>query len=153
MAVNQCLVDTNVLLRALDRQHQLCRVARRAMINLRRHNYNLFLTAQNLIEFWAVATRPVDANGLGMSTQWSAAQLTRIKRFFSILPDTADMFAEWERIVIQQEVSGKKAHDARLVASMKVYDITKILTFNSADFSRFPDITIIEPQKLSPLQK
>ncbi len=63
------------------------------------------------------------------------------------------MFAEWERIVIQQQVAGKNAHDARLVASMKVHSITNILTFNSVDFSRYPDITIIEPQKLSPLQK
>ena len=101
----------------------------------------------------AVATRPVDANGLGMSTQWSAAQLTRMKRFFSILPDTADMFAEWEGIVIQQQVSAKKAHDARLVASMKIHGITNILTFNSADFSRYPDIAIIEPQKVSALEK
>jgi predicted nucleic acid-binding protein len=123
------------------------------MISLRRQNYNLVLTGQNLIEFWAVATRPVDANGLGMSTQWSAAQLTRMKRFFSVLPDTADVFAEWERIVIQQQVSGKKAHDARLVASMKVHGIANILTFNSADFSRYPDIKIFEPQKLSPLEK
>ncbi len=76
-----------------------------------------------------------------------------IKRFFSILLDTAGMFAEWERIVIQQQVAGKNAHDARLVASMKVHSITNILTFNSVDFSRYPDITIIEPQKLSPLQK
>jgi len=59
------------------------------------------------------------------------------------------MFAEWERIVIQQQVSGKKAHDARLVASMKDHGITDILTFNRTDFSRYPDITIIEPQKLS----
>src|SRR5205809_7345494 len=100
------------------------------MINLRQHNYNLFLTAQNLIDFWAVATRPVDANGLGMSTQWTAAQAIRMKRFFSILPDTADAFTEWERIVTEQGVSGKKVHDARLVASMKVHGIMEILTFN-----------------------
>jgi predicted nucleic acid-binding protein len=153
VAVKRCLVDTNVLLRALDRQHQLCSAARRAMINLRRQNYDLYLTAQNLIEFWAVATRPVDANGLGMSTQWSAAQLTRMKRFFSILSDTGDIVTEWERIVIQQEVSGKKAHDARLVASMKVHGITEILTFNGADFSRYLGITIIDPQKLSSVDK
>ena len=63
------------------------------------------------------------------------------------------MFAEWERILIHQQVSGKKAHDARLVASMKVHGITNILTFNSADFSRYLGITIIDPQKPLPLEK
>ncbi len=103
-----CLLDTNVLLRGLDRGHPMYRVVRRALIALRRQDNRLFLTSQNLIEFWAVATRPVDSNGLGMSVQWAAAQLVRIKRFFSVLPDTADAYAEWERIVLQQQVSGKK---------------------------------------------
>ncbi len=141
-----CLLDTNVLLRGLDRNHPMYRVVRRAIITLRRQNNRLFLTAQNLIEFWAVATRPVDSNGLGMSIQWSAAQLFRMKRFFPILPDTADVFAEWERLVIQQQVSGKKVHDARLVASMNVHGVTHILTFNDSDFSRYPGIIIISPQ-------
>jgi len=46
-----------------------------------------------------------------------------MKRFFSVLPDTADVFAEWERLVIQHQVSGKKVHDARLVASMNVHGV------------------------------
>src|SRR6266508_1151246 len=64
-----CLLDTNILLRAVDRNHPKCRPARRAIINLHRQHNRLFLTPQNLIEFWAVATRPVDSNGLGMSVQ------------------------------------------------------------------------------------
>jgi predicted nucleic acid-binding protein len=104
----QCLIDTNVLLRALDRQHSKYRVARRAMIALRRQNYRLVLTTQNLIEFWAVATRPVDAKGLGMSTEWTATQLVRIKRFFSLLPDTPDVFPEWESLVTQQQYPEKR---------------------------------------------
>ena len=69
----RCLLDTNVLLRGFDRNHPMYRVVRRAIITLRRHDNRLYLTSQNLIEFWAVATRPVDANGLGMSIQWAAA--------------------------------------------------------------------------------
>ena len=148
-----CLLDTNVLLRGLDRNHPMCRIARRALITLRRQNNRLFLTSQNLIEFWAVATRPVDSNGLGMSVRWTATQLGRMKRFFFLLPDTADAFPEWERLVIQHQVSGKKVHDARLVASMNVHGITHILTFNSEDFSRYPGITVIPPQSVEPTQR
>jgi predicted nucleic acid-binding protein len=148
-----CLLDTNVLLRGLDRNHSMYRVVRRAMIVLRRQDNRLFLTSQNMIEFWVVATRPVDSNGLGMSVQWAAAQLVRMKRFFSILPDAPEAFAEWERLVIRQQVSGKKAHDARLVASMNVHGITHILTFNGDDFSRYPEITVIQPQSLAQIQE
>src|SRR5437868_10778015 len=145
----RCLLDTNVLLRGFDRNHPMYRVVRRAIITLRRHDNRLYLTSQNLIEFWAVATRPVDANGLGMSIQWAAAQLSKMKRFFSVLRDSADCFGEWERLVIEHQVSGKKVHDARLVASMIVHGVTHILTFNTDDFSRYARITTINPQDLT----
>ena len=50
-------------------------------------------------------------------------------------PDS-DVYAEWERLAIEHEVIGKKAHDARIVAAMNVYGITSILTFNVDDFAR-----------------
>jgi predicted nucleic acid-binding protein len=45
-------------------------------------------------------------------------------------------------------VSGKKAHDARLVAAMTVNGITHILTFNADDFTRYTGITVLHPSKL-----
>jgi hypothetical protein len=35
-------------------------------------------------------------------------------------------------------VSGKKVHDARLVATMNVHYVSRIITFNTRDFSRHP---------------
>jgi|HubBroStandDraft_6_1064221.scaffolds.fasta_scaffold472118_2 predicted nucleic acid-binding protein len=140
-----CLLDTNTLLRGLDRNHPNCRLVRRAIVALRRQGALLSVAPQNLIEFWAVATRPVDVNGLGMSPAWAAAQLRNIKHFFNLLPDAPETFQEWERLVIQHQVVGKKTHDARLVAAMNVHGISHILTFNGADFSRYATITVIEP--------
>ena len=45
----------------------------------------MFVTPQNLIEFWSVATRPRDANGLGMAGTAAMTLITRIKRFFPVL--------------------------------------------------------------------
>ena|ERR1051325_798231 len=143
-----CLLDTNILLRSLDRNHPQCRVVRRAIVALRRQNAQPCFVAQNLIEFWAVATRPVDANGLGMSTEWAAAQLAKIKRFFVILPETSEILPRWEKLVIQYRVLGKKTHDARLAAAMEVHGVSQILTFNTGDFSRYPGIRVIDPQDL-----
>ena len=149
----RCLIDTNVLLRGLDRNHSMRAVVRRALISLRRQDDLLYLAVQNMIEFWAVATRPVDSNGLGMSIQWASTQLGRLKQFFAVLPESADTFPEWERLVVQYQVSGKKTHDTHLVAVMNVHRITHIMTFNGADFARYPGISVIQPQNFDLTQE
>jgi hypothetical protein len=73
-----------------------------------------------------------------MSCAWAAAQIARMKRFFVILTESADVQPEWERLVAQHIESGKKVHDVRLVATMNVHHISRILTFNTGDFSHYP---------------
>jgi predicted nucleic acid-binding protein len=75
----------------------------------------------------------------------AAAELTRLKRMFFLLPDTPAIYPVWERLVAQHQVSGKPAHDARLVAAMKVHGLTGILTFDRSGFSRFPSIEVVNP--------
>jgi len=101
--------------------------------------------AQNLIEFWAVATRPIAANGLGLKTAQAARELIRLKTLCGILADTPDILSEWEQLVVRHEVRGKQAHDARLVAAMKVHRVTHLLAFNTGDFRRYDDITVVDP--------
>jgi predicted nucleic acid-binding protein len=50
-------------------------------------------------------------------------------------------------------VQGKQAHDARLVAAMKRHSINQILTFNTADFARYAEITAISPLDFETTQK
>ena len=109
----------------------------------------LHVAAQNLIEFWAVATRPIANNGLGLSVVQTEVEVIRLKNLFALVPDTPDIFFEWERIVRQYQVSGKQVHDARLVAAMKVHGLQNLLTFNDGDFKRFPEITAVNPQRVS----
>ena len=42
-------------------------------------------------------------------------------------------------------VIGKNAHDARLVAAMRVHGVTHLLTFNDQDFARYTGITVLTP--------
>ena len=139
-------VDTNVLLRTTDAGKTAQSAAEGAIETLRLSGETLSIFPQNLIEFWAVATRPFANNGLGLSVAQAAAQLNSLKSMFPVLPDTPEIFSEWERIVVQHKVSGKQAHDARLVAAMNVRNLTQLLTFNTSDFKRFTGITAINPQ-------
>lgn len=104
------------------------------------------IVPQVLYEFWTVATRPPGANGLGLTTVEARHELHRLKRLFSILPETPAILPAWEELVSMHDVKGKNTYDARLVASMKVHHITHILTFNGADFARYPGITVLAPE-------
>jgi predicted nucleic acid-binding protein len=104
---------------------------------------------QNLYEFWSVTTRPVAQNGLGFSSGQAAAALTRLKQLFTLLEDTPAILPEWERLVVAHAVLGKNAHDARIAATMLIHGVTHLLTFNDADFRRFP-ITVLTPAAVAP---
>jgi predicted nucleic acid-binding protein len=139
------LIDTSTLLRTLQVRHPQYEAAVRAFETLPARGRELHIVPQNLVELWVVATRPVPQNGLGLSTTEAAAELMRLKRMFPLLPDTPAIFSVWESLVIQYRVSGKPAHDARLVAAMQVHGLTAILTFDRTGFSRYAGIEVVHP--------
>ena len=122
-------------------------VARVVRVLLARED-ELFVIAQNLIEFWAVATRPIANNGLGLTIGQATQELTKLKALFVILPDTADILPEWEQLVVKHQVLGKQVYDTRLVAAMIVHNLTHLLTFNIDDFKRFTVITAASQQTI-----
>lgn len=139
------LVDTSLLVRALQPQHPLCAVAQTAIDRLRLKERRLYVVPQNLVELWVVATRPAGENGLGLSFAEALAELARVKSFFALLPETEAIFPAWERLVTAYQVSGKPAHDARLVAAMHVHGVTSILTFDKTGFTRYAGIEVVHP--------
>jgi predicted nucleic acid-binding protein len=139
------LVDTNTLLRTLQPAHPQRETARVAIKALTARGYELQLVPQNLVELWVVSTRPVSQNGLGLSIAEAASELTRLKSMFPLLPDTPAIYPVWESLVVEYQVSGKPAHDARLVAAMQVHGLSTILTFDRTGFSRYAGIEVVHP--------
>lgn len=139
------LVDTNILLRAVQRSHPSSRAAINAIKMLHRQQHALCLAPQNIIEFWNVCTRPVDANGLGLSVSGTDRYIKKLKVMFTVVHDSPQIFEKWHELVVQHNVTGVKVHDSRLVAIMKVHGITSILTFNGKDFARYDGIAAIAP--------
>jgi predicted nucleic acid-binding protein len=144
------LSDTNVLLRWVQPSDPLNPVAQQSVKELLRQGAQVYVTPQNFIEFWNVATRPQNVNGLGMSPAEADAELQQLEQFFPLLPDIPSIFTHWRQIVVAAAVSGVKVHDARLVAVMQAHGMTHILTFNPSDFQRFPGITVVHPQDVLP---
>ncbi|MCG8349956.1 MAG: PIN domain-containing protein [Chloroflexales bacterium] len=130
-------MDTNVLLRFVDRNHPLHPIVRAAIQNTRRRGDWLCVTGQNFVEFWNVATRPVVRNGFGLSSADADRRLRLLERLFPILPEVPNIYPEWRRIVVAFGVAGVQVHDARLVAVMRAHGVSHILTFNDTDFARY----------------
>ena len=142
------LVDTNVLLRLRGSETARRSVFDNALEQLVNRGEALHLCTQVAIEFWSVATRPLDVNGFGLDP---AAAKERLRYFATLLvwlPEPADVGQRWLALVNRCDVRGKQVHDARLVAFMEAHGLTHILTLNTADFTRYPTITALDPNNV-----
>ncbi len=146
------LIDTSVLVRlanTADIQHA---VAVQAVLELHRRGETLHITAQILIEFRNVATRPVAVNGLGLSAVDAETQSAGFEATFPLLPETPDIFPAWKTLVSALGIIGKQVHDARLVAVCHAHSVTHVLTFNVSHFVRMsgfgPGVVVVDPKSV-----
>jgi predicted nucleic acid-binding protein len=112
---------------------------------LLRQQEAVFFCPENIAEFWNVATRPTEMNGLGFSHDEVLREIVSIESLLILLPDVPAIYTVWKRMVEDHRVQGVKVYDARLVAVMGVYAIDTILTFNASDFKRYRHITAVQP--------
>ena len=140
------LADTNLLLRLADPASPQHVIATQALAQLLGKGDEVYLTPQNFIEFWAVATRPLDANGFGWSRERTTKEVTELQERFPLLPDSADIFTRWLELVKQLPIHGKRVHDARLVAVLQTHAIEHLITFNASDFTAFPSLSLVDPR-------
>jgi predicted nucleic acid-binding protein len=142
------LIDTNVLLRSIEAGSPQQATARLALERLAQSSALLYIAPQNLIEFWAVATRSLAANGLGLTPAQAQGEVARFEAAFALTVDSNAVFTEWKRLVETHNVIGLPCHDARLVAIMRVQGIQNVLTFNAGDFRRYAaseGIAVVDP--------
>ncbi len=138
-------LDTNILLRYVDTADPAHPTADRAVAALAAAGETLVLVPQNLYEFWAAATRPAANNGLGLTVAECQAEIAGLKAQFQLLLDEPTLYDEWEALVVAHACRGKVAHDARIVAALRTHGVARLLTFNVADFARYPGPTVLDP--------
>ena len=143
------LLDTNILVRAADTTSAQQQQANNAVSNLMAAGNEVFLTAQVLIEFWAVATRPATSNGLGWTVSHTDHYVQQLLNRFLFLDDTLAVFNYWRYLVRTHQIEGKHVHDARVVAVMLAHGVTHFLTFDADDFRVFPGITVVHPDSVT----
>jgi len=130
------LLDTNILLRLANPPDPHHAVAEQAVSELQADGHTLCLVPQNLYEYWVVAPRPGDQNGLGMPATVDAA-IENWLELFRLYRDERSILDGWRSLVVTHDVKGRPAHDARLIAALQRHRLDELLTFNTADFQRY----------------
>lgn len=67
----------------------------------------------------------VDTNVL-LRAEEARDEISRLEGFFSVLPESAEVYSEWKRLVAMHKVQG-------------------VVTFNADDFRRYGSITVTLP--------
>jgi len=129
------LIGTSVLGRLANRADASHAVAQAAVAELHRRGETLHVTAQNLIEFRNFGTRPVAANGLGLSAVAASALAASFESAFALLEETPAVDPAWRALADGLGVIGKQVHDARLVAICRIHGVCHVLTFNVGHFA------------------
>jgi predicted nucleic acid-binding protein len=143
------LADTNIVVRFANKASAQHKLVYHTVGALWRKQLPIHITPQVCAEFWSVATRPADVNGLGWTVEETREVLNSLLELFPLLPDTPDIFGHWLTLVTKHKVQGKQVHDAHLVAAMQTHSIEHLLTLNAEDFKRYAEITPVHPGEVS----
>lgn len=89
------LVDTNVLLRLLQRNDPHHSTIRQAVRALLARGDELCCAPQNIVELWNVSTRPATARGgFGLTTAETDRRVRLIERVSTVLEETPAVYPE-----------------------------------------------------------
>lgn len=135
------VVDTNVLLAATDTSRTAHGAASRFLSEDER---SLALTPQIVREYLAVATRPIEANGLGLSAAHARANIDQLLADMTLLTEDAAAVRRLLMLVAEGAAAGKQVHDANVVAVALTHGADTVVTANSQHFQRFATLIRIE---------
>lgn len=137
MAAEPVFVDTNALVYA-DQAHSVFHLpARAALGRLEQEGAELWISRQVLREYLATVTRPSPGGVPAMTRAAAAAAVEGFVGAYRIAEDGPQATARLLDLVRTVPMGGKQVHDANIVATMLTHGITRLLTFNVADFQRF----------------
>jgi predicted nucleic acid-binding protein len=135
------VVDTNVLLSATDRTRSAHQSATRFLDTDERR---LALTPQIVREYLAVATRPLDANGFGLSGQDAADNVQQLLEDMDLLSESSASTRRLTDLVGSGSAAGRQVHDANIVAVALAHGASTIVTDDARYFARFADVIEVE---------
>jgi predicted nucleic acid-binding protein len=142
------LIDTNTVFRRYLPDDPFHIVAHQGIGKLLRQGGRLYVTPQNLLEVRALVTRPLEANGMGLSPLQARELCDLIESDFHMLQESPEIYPIWKLLADTYNVIGRQVYDARLIAVMLAHGIDHLLTLNPTHFRRFTEITVHTPEEI-----
>ena len=146
MSADYAALDTNVLVYALFADTEHHRAARALLDQAEQDDINFCLTPQVLAEFYAVVTNfrrvtEVKSPGEALDVIDTLLSLPGM----TLLPVPIDIVTQWTRLLRQHPVTGSDVFDVLLAATLRSHGVTRLYTFNRADFERFDGLDVLTP--------
>ena len=100
-------LDTNIQLIATDRSRPLQRQAIELLEEANTRGFHLAANGQALREYLAVATRPIESNGLDLGVAAAVANLEQFLKFLSVFEETESVALQLRHLVLSLCHSGQ----------------------------------------------
>lgn len=136
--MNRILVDTNVLVYAVDEESAFHAAAERVLGN---PEHSLFTTSKNLSEFLVVLTRGVAAP---VSVEDALLLLEDLMADFTVLYPNASSQRVLARLLRKYRPKGLKIHDFEIMSIALDNSIRRIATVNKDDFKTVDEIELVD---------
>jgi predicted nucleic acid-binding protein len=134
---DRVMLDTNVLLAATDEGRAEHRSALTIMNEWAAGDTTLCTSGQILREYFAVATRPTELNGLGVKPADAVSNIRAIRERTAFLSEDARVADRLRGLLADVKCKGKQVHDANVIATMLAHGVGTVVTMNVEDFACF----------------
>lgn len=136
---DKLFLDTNILVYLSDEESIFHKEVLKQFETLQR-KYELWISRQVLREYAVVITRASVSEFL---TDDLLDDLNKWGSFFHVADETEEVTEALKKLIKKYELKGKRIHDANIVATMIVNDISLICTVNENDFEKIEEISLL----------
>ena len=139
-----CFIDTNILVYSSFDDSAYYEEANQVLEDLKESGFALVISNQIIREFIHTTLAGQKGQVRRSDIDMILGQVKFFERSYKILEDSYHVLEELIHLYEVKAISGKKVHDANIVATMIAHKIPYILTHNIKDFVVFePMITIL----------
>jgi predicted nucleic acid-binding protein len=131
--MNEIVVDTNVLIYALDKSSIFNKASTQLLSD---PNSILFITTKSISEFFAVTSK------IKISQTIVNCFYSEIKQNLGILLPTNNSLEIFEKLVQKYKPVGNRVYDVEIISIMLSYEIGILASFNQKDFKGIKEIQL-----------
>ncbi|MGB3777838.1 MAG: PIN domain-containing protein [Tunicatimonas sp.] len=140
--MSKLLLDTNLLYYAIDKTSAFHLASQRFIDEV---DHDLYTTAKNISEFLVATTR---GDSPTLTPQQALESVQDFQKIMTVVYPNEKSFSQLRTLIQQYNPKGKKIHDYEIAAIAIAHGITLVATFNSSDFAKITEITLVDPQNL-----